>query len=156
MNAEYKKGKLRWLWFSLVLISALTADWLTKQWAVESLTEGAIVLIPGILTLTLRHNFGSAFGWKIMSKEGLTLITVFITIILLWIFIKVVYIRGISLFLAGAWGNLLDRWRFGYVIDFIEPSFWATFNLADVFIVVGIILILLSFWFDEKREDSSL
>ncbi|HXL01904.1 MAG TPA: signal peptidase II, partial [Candidatus Atribacteria bacterium] len=127
-----------------------------KQWAVESLTEGTIVLIPGILTLTLRHNFGSAFGWKIMSKEGLTLITVFITIILLWIFIKVVYIRGISLFLAGAWGNLLDRWRFGYVIDFIEPSFWATFNLADVFIVVGIILILLSFWFDEKREDSSL
>ena len=156
MNAESKKGKLRWLWFSLVLISALTADWLTKQWAVESLTEGAIVLIPGILTLTLRHNFGSAFGWKIMSKEGLTLITVFITIILLWIFIKVVYIRGISLFLAGAWGNLLDRWRFGYVIDFIEPSFWATFNLADVFIVVGIILILLSFWFDEKGEDSSL
>ena len=101
-------------------------------------------------------DFGSAFGWKIMSKEGLALITVFITIVLLWIFIKIAYIRGISLFLAGAWGNLLDRWRFGYVIDFIEPSFWATFNLADVFIVMGIILILLSLWFDEKRENSSL
>ena len=156
MNSKSEKREFRWLWFSLVLILALIADWIAKQWAVESLAESEVVLIPGILTLTLRHNFGSAFGWKIMSKVGLTLITVFITIILLWIFIKVVYIRGISLFLAGAWGNLLDRWRFGYVIDFIEPSFWATFNLADVFIVVGIILILLSFWFDEKREDSSL
>ena len=156
MNSKPGKGKIRWLWFSLILVLALIADQLTKQWAIKNLAEDTVVLIPGILTLTLRHNFGSAFGWIIMSKEGLALITVFITIILLWIFIKIAYIRGVSLFLAGAWGNLLDRWRFGYVIDFIEPSFWATFNLADVFIVVGIILILLSFWFDEKREDSSL
>ncbi|MFY9303362.1 MAG: signal peptidase II [Atribacterales bacterium] len=156
MNSKPGKGNIRWLWFSLAIALALIADQLTKQRAIKNLAEDSIVLIPGILTLTLRHNFGSAFGWKIMSKEGLALITVFITIVLLWIFIKIAYIRGISLFLAGAWGNLLDRWRFGYVIDFIEPSFWATFNLADVFIVMGIILILLSLWFDEKRENSSL
>ncbi|MDI3543219.1 MAG: signal peptidase [Candidatus Atribacteria bacterium] len=153
MNSKPGKGKWRWLGFFSILSLALLLDQLTKQWALRHLAESSVVFIPEILTLTLRYNFGSAFGWRISNKEGLTLITVFITIILIWVFSKITYIRGISLFLAGAWGNIIDRWRLGYVVDFIEPSFWATFNLADVFIVIGTASILLSFWWDEKRED---
>lgn len=157
MNSGFEEKKaIRWLCFSLFFAIGLAADQLTKQWAIKNLTQDSLILIPGILNLTLRYNFGSAFGWKIINKEGLILITVFITIVFLWLFGKVTYLRGVSPFLAGAWGNLLDRWRFGYVIDFVDPSFWATFNLADVFIVAGIILIFLSLWFDEKRENSSL
>ncbi|MBP9015706.1 MAG: signal peptidase II [Candidatus Atribacteria bacterium] len=153
MNSQLGKRKWRWFGFFSILALTLIIDQLTKQWALKNLAESSIILIPGIFTLTLRYNFGSAFGWRIMGKEGLTLITIFITVILLLIFSKITYIRGISIFLAGAWGNILDRWRFGYVVDFIEPSFWATFNLADVFIIVGTALILLSFWWDEEREN---
>jgi len=57
---------------------------------------------------------------------------------------------GLALQLAGAVGNLVDRIRMGYVVDFINLSFWPpVFNVADMAIVAGIIVFIYSFW---KRE----
>lgn len=50
------------------------------------------------------------------------------------------HLVGIALIVAGAVGNWIDRIRFGYVIDFIQVYWWPTYNLADVWIVAGVIL----------------
>ena len=50
------------------------------------------------------------------------------------------------MFLSGAWGNLIDRLRWGFVIDFFEPSIWATFNIADITIIAGLVIIFIQIW----------
>lgn len=121
-------------------------DQITKHWAVRNLQETSISLWRGFLEFRLRHNTGSAFGLFLLNRVGISLITVTLSIVFLVWMVRTksaspFLLVGGSLFLAGAWGNLLDRLRWGYVIDFIEPSFWATFNLGDVFIVGGVVLL---------------
>jgi len=53
------------------------------------------------------------------------------------------YRLGLGLLLGGALGNLIDRVRFGAVIDFVDVPWWPTFNLADAAIVAGVALVLL-------------
>ena len=52
---------------------------------------------------------------------------------------------GLSLLLGGAMGNFWDRLFMGYVIDFVDLRFWPVFNIADAAIVVGVILLFLTF-----------
>lgn len=60
------------------------------------------------------------------------------------------HLTSLAMILAGAIGNLIDRMRFGYVIDFIKVYWWPNFNLADVWIVVGVIVFG---WIVLVRED---
>lgn len=145
------------LWFLGVFF-----DQLTKWWAEGFLREGAISVVPGVLKLHLRKNFASAFGLQFLNRPQHVAVTLGVTaFFLLFLFSRrtcksfPLYLGG-SLYLAGAWGNLVDRlWR-GYVVDFIEPSFWATFNVADVLIVAGVIGVVWGFLRRAEREDSCL
>lgn len=144
-------------WFLGVLF-----DQVTKWWAETFLKDGAISVIPGILKLHLRRNFASAFGLQFLNRSQHIVVTFGVTaLFLLFLFSKKgqkppLLSLGGAFYLAGAWGNLVDRlWR-GYVVDFIEPSFWATFNVADVLIVAGVAGIAWGFLRREKREDSRL
>jgi signal peptidase II len=62
---------------------------------------------------------------------------------------------GLGLVLGGAVGNLIDRWRFGYVVDFLDlhwgPHHWPAFNIADIGITVGIFLLILDMLFWSKE-----
>jgi signal peptidase II len=68
---------------------------------------------------------------------------------------------GLGLILGGALGNLIDRARFGYVVDFLDIHWyhhhWPAFNVADIGISVGVLLLLLDmlFWSEEKKADAS-
>ena len=57
--------------------------------------------------------------------------------------------------LAGAIGNIIDRLRFGYVIDFINIPFWSVFNLADIYIVIAVFIWLIYLIFYEPRKKVS-
>ncbi|MEN3202460.1 MAG: signal peptidase II [Atribacterota bacterium] len=147
--------------FLLFWFLGVVLDQATKWWAENSLKNGAIVLVPGILRLHLRQNFASAFGLQFLNRSQHMVVTFGVTVLFLFLFLKrarrpfVLYLGG-SLYLAGAWGNLVDRlWR-GYVVDFIEPSFWATFNVADVLIVAGVVSMIWSLLCHEERENSCL
>jgi len=136
----------KWTHFLLIFGLGLFLDQVTKHWALKNLQERSIPLWMGVLELRLRHNVGSAFGLVILSRWGIFSITIGLSIaLLIWVVrdrkVSPFFLAGVSLFLAGAWGNLLDRLRWGYVVDFIEPSFWATFNLGDVFILGGVLLL---------------
>lgn len=131
-----------WLVFAPFLVLFLALDQLSKAWALNSVRQGARVDFG----FSLSYNDGIAFGVDLPTW----LIFILSLCILAWGSYLVVreklwrdkaHVLGLALVLAGALGNLIDRFRFGHVIDFIKVYWWPTFNLADVWIVVGVILL---------------
>jgi signal peptidase II len=136
----------------------LVLDQLTKHLAGVGLVFGdSKPIIPGIFHLTLVYNKGAAFG---LFKGGtffftITSIICIVIIILLCnnhsmltkIFGLDVQNRivrfSLGLILGGACGNLIDRLRFSYVVDFLDFRVWPVFNVADSAITIGGILLLI-------------
>jgi signal peptidase II len=139
----------------------IALDQLTKWWVQQSLALDAYrTLLPGILTLTHVHNTGSAFslfrgagGWLVF----VSVVSLF-AIVRYWlslqrrgVTISPVLLLGLAFPFGGAAGNLIDRLRFGYVVDFLELPRWPVFNVADSAITVGAILLVLHFRRQEER-----
>jgi signal peptidase II len=115
--------------------------------AVSSLKPNqSIPLISNVFYITLVQNTGAAFG--ILKERTIFLIIVaFFAILFIFLYEKIVketyqYARISMMFiLAGTIGNLIDRLRLGYVIDYIDFRVWPVFNLADMLITTGGVLI---------------
>ncbi|MGN0398944.1 MAG: signal peptidase II [Blautia sp.] len=156
------------LWFtyiSLVFISGILTllDQWTKQLAVTHLqNQPDISLISGVLSLHYLENRGAAFGIFQNRQIFFLLMT---TVILLFIFYalwkmpqtkKYMPLRLLSYFItAGAVGNLLDRIRLGYVVDFIYFSLidFPVFNVADIYVTVSMVILLTLVLFFYKNDD---
>jgi signal peptidase II len=123
-------------------------DRFTKIYIIKNfLLNQTAPLIKGILYFTLVHNRGAAFG-ILKNQLPVFIFTAVVTVILIYLNLKKnkkktlsLYYFSLSLILAGALGNLVDRLIFGYVIDFIDLRFWPVFNIADSAITVGAILL---------------
>ena len=113
-------------------------------WAVMRLVPagGERVLIPGILSLVVVHNQGIAFGLLGRLSPAVTVG------LALTVLVALFYNRGarpggpaeqwgFGLMVGGALGNVTDRLRFGYVVDYLDVHVWPVFNLADAAIVAG-------------------
>ncbi len=115
------------------------ADRLTKYWAKTSLEPGlSYSLWPDFFKLTLVYNPGGAFG--LFPGSPVLLVGAAFLALLLLLILFPRFTRNhwaIALVCAGALGNLYDRIVYGSVIDFIDLSFWPVFNLADVAITAG-------------------
>lgn len=93
------------------------------------------------------QNTGVAFG----LFNGFNWVFILIDLVFIFILVYLLFFKngffefriGLGLILAGAIGNLIDRVVYGFVIDFIDLKYWYVFNLADVFIVIGVCLILI-------------
>jgi signal peptidase II len=130
-----------WAFFAPVLVTALALDQVSKLWA-QGLAGGPRVDFG----FNLAHNEGIVFGfdlplWGIYVLTGGILLLGLYTVAENKLWQKRNHLFPLALIVAGALGNLIDRVRFGYVVDFIQVYWWPTFNLADVFIVVGVILL---------------
>ena len=153
---------LKWLILSAAIIFF---DWLSKAWALSTLTyQQSVEVIPGFWNWTLVHNRGAAFsflaqagGWQQWLFSALAVIISVVCVLML----KNADRRDwqtalpLALIIGGALGNLIDRIRFGYVIDFVHwyyGSFhWPVFNLADSAIsIAAVLLIMLSFKTEKK------
>ncbi len=118
-------------------------DQATKQLAINSLERGESVNVFFGLDFTNVRNSGVAFG----AFAGGGAIVAILTIVAACAFIGYFALNArkpwlwlpVGVIAGGAIGNLIDRIRDGAVIDFIDPSFWPAFNLADVAIVLGIL-----------------
>ncbi len=131
----------------LVIVSVvLFLDQLTKFLAVRFLQLNTpVALIKNFLYLTLVHNRGAAFGMFRNQLLIFVLISVF-AIALIFYHLKnkknsVLSGISLSLIAAGAIGNLIDRLRFGFVIDFLDLRVWPVFNLADSAITIAALLL---------------
>lgn len=129
---------------AIVGLAVAGLDQATKALALTSLTPGESVNVFFGIDLNLVRNTGIAFGALAGAAEGLivgvTLVAVValvgffaarVTLPVLWL--------PVGMVLGGAAGNLIDRGRTGAVVDFIDPTFWPAFNLADTAIVVGVL-----------------
>ena len=132
------------------------ADQLTKKWALGRLdATNPVVVIPDLFHLVLVMNPGVAFGifagvppgWRwIVSLFSLTALALLGSLAFRILPSGSVVARvAIGLVFGGAAGNLLDRWRFGAVVDFLDVFWrayhWPAFNVADSAITVGVSLL---------------
>ncbi len=146
-----------------VIASILALDRVTKQWALDALAHGDTIRLGGV-PLTLAYNTGIAFGVDVPSAGRWLLVaaSVFVVMMLAGLFHQArpqdwLRLSSVSLVAAGALGNLVDRvrWEHG-VVDFIGPidlgfMHWPIFNVADMAITVGAILLGISLWREEAH-----
>lgn len=132
-----------------ISIGLLILDQIFKYWAFIRLSGEADFFILGrFLSLEFYQNPGIAFG--IPLPPWFFYLVVVVILILLGYFFRQYYQKkdlislfALSLIMGGALSNLIDRMRFGYVIDYLNFAFWPVFNLADVMVVSGVIVLLI-------------
>jgi len=158
------KKKAFILGFDAILVILLLAfDQFTKQLAVIHLKgQLGISLIKGILELQYLENRGAAFGILENKKTFIILIGIIFMVVLIFFLYRlpqqkkynIVHIL-VAVIMAGGLGNMIDRIRLNYVIDFIYFSLidFPTFNVADMYVVVSTISIFILFLFVYKDED---
>ena len=153
--------------FAVTCPVIMVLDVVTKRWALTELTafDHGHELLGGLVPLTLAFNKGAAFGMRVSEDSRWFFIPVTIlALILLTVLYKqasdrdFLRISSISLVVSGAIGNLYDRVRWDRgVVDFLGPvdlGFWnfPIFNVADMAITCGAILLAISFWLEEQEE----
>ena len=124
-----------------------------------------MTLVEGFMDLTFVENRGVAFGMFSGQRWFILLLTGVIAVGLVWFYVtmpkKKEYFPlrvSLVLVLSGAIGNIIDRLFRGYVVDFFEFTFfeWPVFNVADIYVVCGVILLALMILFVVKDEDLEL
>jgi signal peptidase II len=164
--------------FLTITVLAILVDQFSKTLATCLLLPGESVLVLGdLFRLTLVLNPGGVFGTKLGSQNFYTFISLLAIGVTLWFFFKTKtkeknFRTGLCLVLGGAVGNLIDRFRFGEVVDFLDfdffnitlpptkvlffnfPGFyldrWPVFNLADSFVLIGMVLIIIHLLFSKE------
>ena len=143
-----KKYRLYFIFISLIIV---IADQFTK-YIIDLYQDSLINTDLIFISLDYVKNYGAAFNLFSGSRVFLSIVSIIITITLLGIILKKKNIKNIDLLsysfiLGGTVGNGLDRITKGYVIDFINLNFinFPVFNVADISINIGLLLIIYSF-----------
>lgn len=145
-----------------VVLPVLIIDQLTKFIILKNFQPGeSLPVIKNIFHISFVCNKGVAFG-VFSEAAGPAFIGIFyisvIIIVFIFAFYKKFFHRGrcmqvfLSLILAGAIGNLIDRIRFGCVIDFLDFRIWPVFNVADSAITIGTVLLILQMLKQKKHH----
>lgn len=157
-------------------IFVLAADLGSKFWAVKTLEKDGLRLpareiIKGRLSFLLARNPGGAWGMfhdqpEKVRKPFFVLVSIIAVVVIVGMYRKLDAKQhalkwGLPLVLGGALGNLVDRVRYGQVIDFIDVVYWKnklgierhwpTFNVADIAICIGVLLMAVDFLFPHRR-----
>lgn len=147
----------------LMLMFGVAMDQITKYYAVIKLkNQPAYNLIDGVLEFNYLENKGAAFGMLQNQKIFFVFVAlIFIGVIAFVIFRIPLEKKYCSLHVllvmisAGAIGNLIDRLRFDYVVDFIYLVFinFPIFNVADIFVTVSTVILIIQILFVYKEND---
>ena len=135
--------------YIIIIILGLILDRLSKVYAINNFIENPIE--GPLINLTYLENRGAAFGILQDKRVFFLLITIAIVCYLLYYFYKsyktnpTILNISLSMIIAGALGNFYDRIINGYVVDFIEFSFFnfPVFNIADIFVTLGCALMII-------------
>jgi signal peptidase II len=151
--------------FSVIFPVVIVLDFISKRWALDALAAQRGEILGGLVPLTLAFNKGAAFGIRVGDDSRWLFVPITIAALGLLIYILVQTARrdytrilAISLVVSGATGNLYDRVRWSRgVVDFIGPVDlgiydFPIFNVADIAITCGAILLAYSFLLEERAE----
>jgi signal peptidase II len=148
----------KYLWVTVVALSIILLDQVTKLWVAASMRlHQSIPVVDGFFNLTYVRNTGAAFS--LFADHGASFrVPFFVAASLVAVVVILTFVRqtpssqklalaGCAFVLGGAIGNLIDRVAYGEVIDFLDAYWgdwhWPAFNVADSFITVGVIVLLL-------------
>jgi signal peptidase II len=147
---------------ALIAITVIVVERIVKFYIVENLRPGeSIPVIGNSLMITRSENIGAGFG--ILGGQNWLFIAAAVTVLFMIIYFynRIIYDRLLvfasAFILAGTVGNMMDRLFFSHVIDYIYLSFWPTFNLSDLSLTVGVILLFvyMYYWQNGPEEKGS-
>jgi len=144
-------------------------DQTTKAWAIRRLRFGDdITVIPNFLNFAYAQNTGVAFSMfddhGDAGRWGLSVVAFIAATLVLYFFWRTPrsddrILGALALLLAGILGNVIDRARLGFVVDFIDVQFgswhYPTFNVADAAICIGAGLLILDMFFSKKNQKTN-
>jgi signal peptidase II len=160
MSVPSKAGA-RWPIFVGLAVAVLVADQLTKSWLVSSLAPGERTEVVGTyVRLIHTQNTGALFGLFRDQAILFAFVSIGVVAMIIWFHgnagRNTLLSVALGLLLGGALGNMTDRFRYGYVVDFVDLGIgdlrWYTFNVADAAISCAILLLLLSTFLPERRR----
>lgn len=145
---------------SIMIILIVAFDQITKYFASLKLADGSVAkFIPGVVQFKYAENTGMAFSmlsgarWVFIALTVVVCVGVFYYLFsnrckILWLY------WSLGVILSGGIGNLIDRIRFGYVVDFIEPTFvnFAIFNIADCAVTCGAVVLVGYLLYDAFKD----
>lgn len=149
-----RKQQLNGFWYLLIFAGVLTADRLSKNWALEQCVDA--IKINDFLSCELIFNRGISWGlFNSMHEWVFLIVSIFIVSIMIglgfYTFVRwnnTHWVIGEMLVLAGAFSNMIDRIMYGGVVDFILFSIkdycWPYFNVADISIVAGVCFMIVT------------
>lgn len=149
---------------AVIALVIIAADQVSK-WAASDLLSAEpgrrIVVIENFFALNLVNNPGAAFGILPRFNQLFVILSV-LTVVLLLTFFRTLFSAGrlsrvaAGLIIGGAVGNLIDRFRFKYVVDFFDFQFgsyhWPAFNIADSAICIGVGLLIIGVLFGKSGK----
>lgn len=162
-----KGGRVRWVILGLVTTITVLLDQATKLHIMQTMRlHESIPVIDGFFSLTYIRNPGAAFG--LLASSGPVFRTIFFGLASLFALglLATIFFRlphddrtgqlSVAAILGGALGNLIDRIRYGEVIDFLDfyvgAYHWPAFNVADAAISIGVFFLVLHYLFEKKTD----
>ncbi len=151
----------------IIIISIFILDRVTKLYVIylDKINSGSEIYLSKYLNIYLIWNEGIAFGLFSFDEKNLyNYLTIFILIIVVFILFWIIKSKGIqkyalSMISGGALGNLFDRIMYRAVPDFIDLHInnfhWFIFNIADIFITIGVFLMILSEFTVKDRNEKT-
>jgi signal peptidase II len=155
---------VRWLLLACVAALAILADQISKAYVVRHLglheTWAPVDSLEQVFRFTHVRNTGAAFGLFPQGGALFLVIAVVVSAVIIYYYRQVpaggwLLRLALGLQLGGALGNVMDRVRLGYVVDFLDVWRWPVFNVADSCIVIGVGLLVLIMLQEERRERRS-
>ncbi len=151
MTTSAGRSRPHWALFLGLAAGVVVVDQLVKVWIAANFTVGVPVQVIGdLVRITVSHNEGALFGLFQGSATGFGIVSLVVIGIIVWYESRagsnVLVSVALGLLVGGAIGNLLDRIRLGYVIDFVDAGIgglrFYTFNVADSAISLAILLLI--------------
>jgi len=136
------------IWINLLILFLFVLDRISRWLVLNVLPREGVFLIPNTTGFILERNQGIAYSIP-LPQTFLIIVVAIIILVLMVILIKaykqkdLMIISAFSLIIVGAISNLLDRLRYEYVIDMIVLTSWPVFNLADIMILAGFVMVFL-------------
>ena len=149
-------GPWQWAGLAAVALTALGADQLTKAVVSDRLALDEGVQVLGPFSIHHVQNSGIAFG---LFSSATAIVIVLTAVAVAWMLLffarsgarHPLLPAALGLVIGGSVSNLIDRIRLGHVTDFLDFKYWPAFNLADSFIVVGVVMLFVVLLFSDRE-----
>ncbi|MBW2964170.1 signal peptidase II [Candidatus Woesearchaeota archaeon] len=142
----------------LVSVAIIIVERIIKFYVTEYLRIGeSIPVLGSTLMITRAENVGAGFGILRGYNLVFILAAAAVLILIIYFYNQIIYDRllvfSFAFLLGGTVGNMMDRLFFGHVIDYVDLSFWPTFNLSDLALTTGAVLLIIYMYMVENKPE---